>query len=69
MIAKAGKALIVAGVLITHHHHPCHWHLKVTGGQTPNSTIVLHLTNTCVNNGGPQIIKQIGKVENGTVQR
>lgn len=30
----------------------CAWHLKVTGGQTPGSTIVLHLTNPCYRGGG-----------------
>lgn len=41
----------------------CHWGGYVTGGLTPNSPIVIHVTNSCVNNHGPQITRHLGTIQ------
>lgn len=57
---RAGQALTQKGVLRALHDVRCRWHLTVSGGQQPNSPIVLRLTNTCVDNGGPQVQVPLG---------
>ena len=40
----------------------CRWHLRITGGQRPNSPVVLHLGNSCDRPGGAVITRRIGSL-------
>lgn len=57
-VLMVGLTLLATGVAhaqpASTHHTRCHWHLKVTGGQTPGSTITLTVTNPCY--PGPQTV-------------